>query len=66
MTHGLSKAVIFGAVVSLIATYRGYSGRGRRPGRGRGHHAGGGLELGRHPGRRLPAHLHLHRLTAWR
>lgn len=28
MTHGLSKAVVFGAVVSLIATYRGYSASG--------------------------------------
>jgi phospholipid/cholesterol/gamma-HCH transport system permease protein len=28
MTHGLSKAVMFGAVVSLIATYRGYSAAG--------------------------------------
>jgi phospholipid/cholesterol/gamma-HCH transport system permease protein len=28
MTHGLSKAVMFGAVVSLIATYRGYSASG--------------------------------------
>jgi phospholipid/cholesterol/gamma-HCH transport system permease protein len=28
MTHGLSKAVVFGAVVSLIATYRGYRASG--------------------------------------
>jgi phospholipid/cholesterol/gamma-HCH transport system permease protein len=28
MTHGLSKAFIFGAVVSLIATYRGYAATG--------------------------------------
>ncbi len=28
MTHGLSKAIVFGAVVSLIATYRGYSATG--------------------------------------
>ncbi|MGA8892134.1 MAG: ABC transporter permease [Anaeromyxobacteraceae bacterium] len=28
MTHGLSKALIFGAVVSLIATYRGYAATG--------------------------------------
>jgi phospholipid/cholesterol/gamma-HCH transport system permease protein len=28
MTHGLSKAVIFGAVVSLIATFRGFTASG--------------------------------------
>jgi phospholipid/cholesterol/gamma-HCH transport system permease protein len=28
MTHGLTKALIFGAVVALIATYRGYTASG--------------------------------------
>ena len=28
MTHGLGKAFMFGVVVSLIATYRGYSASG--------------------------------------
>jgi phospholipid/cholesterol/gamma-HCH transport system permease protein len=41
----------------------GLHGQRRIPGRWRGHHPGGGVELGRHPGRRLPLDLHLHRLT---
>jgi len=28
LTHGLTKALLFGAVVSLIATYRGFSATG--------------------------------------
>jgi phospholipid/cholesterol/gamma-HCH transport system permease protein len=34
MMHGLSKAVVFGAVVSLIATYRGFSATGGAKGVG--------------------------------
>jgi phospholipid/cholesterol/gamma-HCH transport system permease protein len=36
MMHGLSKAFIFGAVVSLIATYRGYAASGGAKGVGEG------------------------------
>jgi phospholipid/cholesterol/gamma-HCH transport system permease protein len=36
MSHGLTKALIFGSVVSLIATYRGFTASGGARGVGEG------------------------------
>ena len=56
VVSGLVKAAVFGFLVALMGCYQGYHSRGRRPGRRRGDHQGGGLGLDPDPDRQLRRH----------